>query len=325
MSNILYDIGNVIGSMIGKAKVEKAISREDVLESCQLVNQTQQIVVDGLSLIKGKEEESLLLQILAKPKDKFVAEGYTLFMKNLRSSAKRLLTEKFLGAPVEAEKRLAKLTNEIASNIDTLFKEKELKLNGTRISHASVMSIIKNANVVSAFIINLLDYARQDYLGTEKDIPRYRTMYIRDNAFTVASIVTDVIDKGNKYSFLAEIEKIRRDGQDLLLYTEGQTISAYGNEKDYAQISHGLRIGFSPIAIGLYIRNWYDNYRNQQHLYNQQLKGWMETRAAMMKLKMNNIDPSSEEYRRLETIAANYERLIAQYDEKINKYLSEEE
>lgn len=322
MAGILDTLSEVIKTLTKKMKGDNTISREDILESCDLVIQQQQTVIECIGAL-SKNEQAALLKILSHPLNKDVAEGMVTYRRAVGNTATRLDNASFLGALLEAEKRLVKLTKEISSNIDTLFTEREFTISQTKVSHAATIGIIRNANILSSFLINLVDYLQQEFLGTVKDLPRYRTVFIKKYASDVAEIVGDVIDKSGRYSFLAEIDAIRTKGQDLLLYTEGQSIADYGNSDDYRQVTRSASIGFNVVSIMMYLRNSWDNMKRLKYLQNQQLKSWMENKNALLRMKLAGIDPNSEEYIRTAEIVASYEKLITEYEKKINAYLED--
>jgi hypothetical protein len=115
---------------------------------------------------------------------------------------------------------------------------------------------------------------------------------------------------------------MKRKNANLVLYSNGQPASVFAKATDYTKstvsyIVHGLY----ALNIFLWIGESIEDYKHSRYLKNQNLKQWMESHVANLRLELANIDPDSKEAVRLQKIIQAYDAKIAEYDRKINEYL----
>jgi hypothetical protein len=243
--------------------------------------------------------------------------------KGLRDAARKADDEKPFSAYYKTNDLFISIQKDILKHIDTIMEQKEANIFNVRISFVALLGILRQSELYGTYLSYLFDQL-MTVAGNNKviDIPGYRPKYLIDHYKEFIEITNLICNKKGRYSFLTEIENMKRKNANLVLYSNGQPASVFAKATDYTKstvsyIVHGLY----ALNIFLWIGESIEDYKHSRYLKNQNLKQWMESHVANLRLELANIDPDSKEAVRLQKIIQAYDAKIAEYDRKINEYL----
>lgn len=192
----------------------------------------------------------------------------------------------------------------------------EIPLEQLKVAQMVVFGYIGATNLLLqwfSYIIYLTD------LPADTRAPGYLVAYVKDSAGPAAEVINMLASRGHNGTVLTEVERIRRDGADVYLTTNGATLAQYASPDDYTPSARAAMQGFFRDP-----RLWLgDAILTIQHLRyqrNKAMKEWLEAKIALINLQQAGADPDSERYRQLEQQLAYYTQVIADYDKKVKDY-----
>lgn len=250
---------------------------------------------------------------------------YDDYRKLLNGKAATMESKCPFASLAEANAIYVKILQELYKNIDTLFVTENVTIYDCRISQLAVLGILRQSDTVLTYTCYLFSFMTRVATGDISNIPRNRDIFLVDNTEMVANAVNNVLNKMANYSFLTEIDQLRRRQSDLVL----------GASKDFNFLPYVSRHNFSfsfldNLFTALSNLNFFsaamdawDDYRIAKYERNKEIREWLSTHVALLKMDLANTDPNSPEYVRLQSIINAYDDKIAEYDKIIDDFEKE--
>lgn len=230
-----------------------------------------------------------------------------------------------LGALFSANSKFMAMLKDIDKNIDKVMVDKSITIFNTRLSHVALLGLLRQSELYGTYMTYLWTQIVSTAIDPTTLIPKYRSEYLLKNQATFVNITNLVSDKDGRYSFLAEMDNVKKKNANLLLYANNQTFDVFANISAYnASMMSYMTSGIAALNVFAWVGEMVDNYNHSRYLKNKNLKEWMESHSAILRLELASVDKNSPEYRKLEAVIAAYDDKITDYDRKINEYLDEE-
>lgn len=225
----------------------------------------------------------------------------------------------------EANTTYAKILQEIYRNIDKLFETESITIYDCRISQLAILGILRQSDTVLTYTCYLFSFMTRVVSGDIGNIPRNRDIFLIDNTEKVANTVNNVLNKMANYSFLTEIDQLRRRQSDLILGVDKSfNFLPYISRHNFSfSILDNLFTALSSLNFFSAAMDAWDDYRIAKYERNKEIREWLSTHVALLKMDLANADPNSPEYVRLQGIINAYDDKIAEYDKAIDDFEKE--
>lgn len=224
------------------------------------------------------------------------------------------------GAALKASKAFIKIVDEISKNAKALTDGNAITIDGARITDVVMLGVLREIDLFVNYTSYLWEYF-QIVLTHDKDQVPYRSQYLLDNQQAYMAVLENVCDKANNYSFLNDIDIIKRRNANLVLYNNGSSFLPFLNRRNYnadseLHIQHGI--------IGLNIFAWvvskWENWKYAQYKKTQRHREWLKQEEFRFKQLLAEQDPSSPDAKRTQQYIEAYSAEIAKLDQEIADY-----
>jgi hypothetical protein len=157
-------------------------------------------------------------------------------------------------------------------------------------------------------------------LRKNPEIIKYRYDEMNESAEKVAELVTHMVAKSGRYSFMADINKMRQKNVDLVLHAKDSSFLDYINPRN---IPVGVMNNITTGIIGFTFITWiverFSDWKHLQYQRNLEFKHWAEQQAAYYRMKLTE-ESSPEQIARIEKILDAYTQKIIKIDSEIADY-----
>lgn len=297
----------------------------NIKDICKFDRDFLSSTIDALDVFSDKEINQLREQyysINRKGIDKYDTYPIVLDMqKELHGKAGLFERARCFGSILKTAKAMIDIVNEIDKNVKMLVGESAtITIDGAKITDIVMMGILREIDIFINYSGYLWEYFCLVLNQGGQQIP-YRAQYLIEHQEAFFAIMENVCDKAGNYSFLKEVDTIKRKNADLVLYNNGSSFLPFLNRHNYTaddelHIQHGI--------IGLNIFAWivskWENWKYAQYKKTQKHREWLKQEEFMLKQKLNNVDPSSPEYKKTQQYIEAYSNEIAKLDKEIADY-----
>lgn len=233
-------------------------------------------------------------------------------------------------AAAEDENPLSALTNtvdiniqvleELESTIDGIFTNKTINIFNTRLSHVVILGILAESKLIYNYSRYLIS-GMVSSLTKQRDIAKYRYAFINDNGQQMANIVARAHSKTGSYNFQAMIKDLKTQSIDVTLIDDMANVVP--NNIDESKIKKNtlnvMQLGIPNLNIFRWLGEIWVTMKHNRAQEAKREKEWMEAHVALLKMDLADMDPDSEEYKRLVKIIEKYEEMITKADRKLNE------
>lgn len=307
-----------------KRKFKKNITKDQLAEVLALEQDMLKKIHEFLSAFNPKSMNILTQKYMnAKfPKDsRFV--GYLIpdLKRLLTGRANQLEREMTFGSVKVAAERYLFILDEAIKNINQFFTEKEVTIDNIKISNMMVFGVFQEINMFNKYTSFLIENFSDGCSGIARNPMGYRVKFLQKYKEEYIAAINNAVNNSSLYSFLQDVNKIKSNNMDLILYADGVSglpmlnPSAF-NSQAKSKIRHGIK-GFNVVAS---IADWWNDYRFNKYNENKSFKEWLEANRARLLYELSNTDPNSPEVNRLNKIIDAYNREIADYDAKLREF-----
>lgn len=318
-------VSSVLGQMVKDTIKLRSLRKEDLQtlmnENIKLHQQIANVMAYGEARDIEKWMRERVKPTLAKNTTGF-KDLYTNFVKQLRGKASSEESKHPMGALAKANEDFAKILTEIVSNIDQLMEEEAVDVFNVRITHIAALGIIRQSDIIcnfSVYFYQAMVKAASHELST---IPGYRVKYLNDNMSNAATYTNNILDKKGPYTFLQEVRTVRSRAGDVVLGATGifslmpvQTLNFYMPNFIEMVLSALSYLNIFRIAMDAW-----DDYCIAKYQRNKETKEWLEAHVALLRMELNEMDPTSPEYIKTQNIIQAYDDKIADYDKEIMSF-----
>lgn len=257
-------------------------------------------------------------------KDRLFVQAYLSIYSGLTPKARNMEDHVAFSSFTYTIKLIQNVVIELREHLDRYIGTPELNQHNMRISHIGILGFVRKAQIVTQYFNLLFTGVLRDvshgFSSNTYIVPKYRLKFLD----VYRAQIVPLINRGTTYDIfkdvLSTITEIRQNGNDLFINTEdgsdNSELIALLNDDRSLNTSFVYNFENPVLTLGkiwLDVVHWFQIRRKKE-------KEWMESRVAVLRFELNNMDESSDEYKRLVQIADNYDREIIDLDEKLNKY-----
>lgn len=304
------------------------LSKEQVSEIIRMQTET----LNAINLSLTSFDKGQLLQLMEKYKAVAIDKNNRhdvskyLISLNMQLTGKASAYEKSqpFGAALIASSQFVKILHEINKNIDDVFPKESITIFECKISTVMLLGILREIDIFCRVTTLLWGHFTDVVTGGDTIPLGYRAEYIVKNFEKYIVVLNDIHTKDHNYSFLKDIGDLQKKNSDIILYANNQSFLNFLNPTNLTQSAmHHVTYGIWGFNVFTWIVSLWDDWKHIQYLRNKDFKGWLETRAALLRLELNNTNPNAPEYQRLVKIIKAYDAKIAEYDRKLSDYEKE--
>lgn len=326
--NAILELGKKIGSFIKDAIKLRSIDVTDIEEMITNIRDLLNIAKYIDTSLSAKEINAMITKYekMAMGSKLKSAQIPLELHKRYNTQAKNMINKQgnVLAPIFNCIKRYQSILKEVDANIDKILIDKTLTLFNTHISQTALLGVMKQAEFYATYVNLLFSQIVRMVSGTEGDIPGYRIDFIIKHQEEFIRLTNLMCEKGGRYSFLGEINNIKRRNKNLLVHSKDQSISNILSNKDLNSSTMSYISSALPaFNIFLWVGEVLENYKHETYLKNKSMKEWIENHVALLRLELGGIDNADDpRYIKLQNIIDAYDANIAKYDKKINDYLN---
>lgn len=323
VSSIFGALGDALGRIVKDTVKLRSLKKEDLQNLLNENIRTHERLAD-LMLVGDARELNMWIKNKVNPalhqiKDNNVRDIYLNFVKQLRGKAASEERTRALGALQKANAAYAKVLQEISNNIDKLMEEESVDVFHIRVTHVAALGIIRQSDMVCNYSVYLYTLMTRAAAHEAAGIPKYRSVYLREKLETVTSCVSDILDKKGIYTFLNDVKTLRSRSADVVLGASGSFDFRPGNLASFymPNFLDTLASALSCLNIFRAAMDAWDDYQLAKYERNKEMKEWLESHVALLRMDLADMDQTSPEYIQMTNIIQAYDDKIADYDRDI--------
>lgn len=320
ISSTVKSIGEYFSKLRGKkATFDKVAILTDAEE-----------IVDTLKVLSASIRTSgtadALQSICSNPRpvndqQRAIASTHTIILNNLESQLQRKERVSAFSIVADLADAVASDVELIRTKYDMFFgpaHEADIDPRNVRMSMALAIGFLAQAYDLCSWGTHLISVAGAAVGGDSA--PPYQVKGLSIQAVTIARFANDILGRSHGRTIADVVAEMKRRGTDVFADTGSETVADYAVDSDYSPAAQKslARFTVGPLNMksgiaGITAR--YNKYQGQK-----EMREFMQARVALLTMQMSHIDPTSAEYRRLESIVKHYAVKIAQEDKRIADY-----
>lgn len=323
--DVLSTLKNTVVSLVSTKAHLRAMKKEDVEDILKQNISQHSLMVEAFTVGKDKEINDWFRDKVApgmKKSKNSCKDSYYVFRKALTGKAATLESKRVLSSLAAANQKYSDVLNEILKGIDKLMEEENVTIYDVRISQLAVLGILKQSDKLSEYSAYLYSYMTRAANGNLENIPRNRDVFLDQNSASVATIVNNVLNNSGTYSFMKEVENIKKNQSDVTIGADKSfNFNGFVHVNGFSpSILDNIGSALSSLNIfGAALDAW-DDYKLSRYERDKELREWMATHVAILKMDLANTDPNDPKYLELQNIIKAYDDKIAEYDRKIEEF-----
>ena len=325
--SVLSDLSTTVLDFVKNSIKLKSLNKEDILSIIEENLKVHQNVISSTNSLTNVNIQKAMEKYESNkgnsklPSNDIFNDLYKLYNRPVKD----LIMKTHALAPIiDVNKKFVKILQQAQKNIDKLIIDDELTIFSTRISHVALLGLLKQSELYGTYSSFLLSQFIKIAADDRSLTPGYRVQYLVSNLSDFAKVTNLVSEKVGRYSFLGEVENMKKKNINMLLYANGKTFDFFTRSSDFniTTLSY-LKHGVNALNIFGWIGGIFIDIQHQRYLKNKQTKEWMENSVALLKMSLDETDPNDPKYRNQMDIIEAYSTEISKLDKKINEYLEE--
>lgn len=242
---------------------------------------------------------------------------YNGFFGDLDSKSQRVERSGIFNSVRQALEIGAKDLEDLRTHIDDVFGvgTSDIDLSSIRMSGATVMGFVEMLSDLSDWTSYMLNIG----LSHESDsVPPYQSDVVDALQNSAVQVIGVILNRG-RTNIIDDIQSIQNSGKDLNITAGGHFIDSYASDNDYTPrtLTMSSNFGRSWILANGSRKILKEKAKAEQRKAQRE---FMRNRVALTQLEMSNTDPNSDRYQHLQKVVNNYRDMIAELDQKIEKY-----
>lgn len=323
VNGIFGALGDALGRIVKDTVKLRSLKKEDLQnllnENIRAHEQLADLLLTGETRDLNLWVKNKVNPVLHQLKDASMRDTYLNFVKALHGKASSEERTRALGALQKANAAYAKVLQEISNNIDKLMEEEAVDVFHIRVTHIAALGIIRQSDAVCNYTVYLYTLMTRAAIHEVAGIPKYRLVYLRDHTPDVANYVSDILDKKGIYTFLNDVKTLRSRAADVVLGASGSFDFRPGNLSGFymPNFIDTLTSALSALNIFRAAMDAWDDYQLAKYERNKEMKEWLESHVALLRMDLTDMDQTSPEYIQMTNIIQAYDDKIAEYDRDI--------
>lgn len=275
----------------------------------------------GFFTVLGKDSNDKLKAYLAENRGNTKLLSINLYNQifgTIGSAAQRAMNDRFLGAFQDTLAGLIAIMEELNSNIDLLFQDKNITIYNTKISQVAVLGMIDNSRMFSQYVVNYIALFMADRSESlAMPVPAV-IRSLQANTPAIAELINRVIGNKLNRTFVAAIKRYRGTGSDTGV-VQGNKASTQFAKVNNDITDSDILAGARGIKLFRMFQDLWVDHMDAKLRKLRAERELLQARAQLLQLELAGIDESSSEYKKQLDIIKNYQKLIDRLDQRIAK------
>lgn len=322
-------IKNVIVNITKNLTSFKDIDRNDLLAIIENEITGHKTFVTALSLMTNQDMNKFKEKLsVALPSSKIKETTiWTEYLKKLQTQASQIEHKKMFDSLIITRKKVQQSLETFKKSFDKIFPSEIIKVSDIKYTQFIILGFISQSIILSNWTEYMFTLLSSVLNKTEDEIPKYRIMYLSNHLDDVVELVNKLIPI-QSLNIIKDIEYIKSKGADNPLLTDG----IVNNTKNFnIEIKTEHFLFATSIFLGIYftykllrlLGEQWGIIMHKSYLKRKELKEWMESHVAKLKLDLQDINQNDPQYQKLLKVIELYDEKIKSYDESINAYLND--
>lgn len=322
-------IKNVIVNITKNLTSFKDIDRNDLLAIIENEITGHKTFVTALSLMTNQDMNKFKEKLsVALPSSKIKETTiWTEYLKKLQTQASQIEHKKMFDSLIITRKKIQQSLETFKKSFDKIFPSEIIKVSDIKYTQFIILGFISQSIILSNWTEYMFTLLSSVLNKTEDEIPKYRIMYLSNHLDDVVELVNKLVPI-QSLNIIKDIEYIKSKGADNPLLTDG----IVNNTKNFnIEIKTEHFLFATSIFLGIYftykllrlLGEQWGIIMHKSYLKRKELKEWMESHVAKLKLDLQDINQNDPQYQKLLKVIELYDEKIKSYDESINAYLND--
>lgn len=322
-------IKNVIINITKNLTSFKDIDRNDLLAIIENEITGHKTFVTALSLMTNQDMNKFKEKLsVALPSSKIKETTiWTEYLKKLQTQASQIEHKKMFDSLIITRKKVQQSLETFKKSFDKIFPSEIIKVSDIKYTQFIILGFISQSIILSNWTEYMFTLLSSVLNKTEDEIPKYRIMYLSNHLDDVVELVNKLVPI-QSLNIIKDIEYIKSKGADNPLLTDG----IVNNTKNFnIEIKTEHFLFATSIFLGIYftykllrlLGEQWGIIMHKSYLKRKELKEWMESHVAKLKLDLQDINQNDPQYQKLLKVIELYDEKIKSYDESINAYLND--
>lgn len=322
-------IKNVIVNITKNLTSFKDIDRNDLLAIIENEITGHKTFVTALSLMTNQDMNKFKEKLsVALPSSKIKETTiWTEYLKKLQTQASQIEHKKMFDSLIITRKKVQQSLETFKKSFDKIFPSEIIKVSDIKYTQFIILGFISQSIILSNWTEYMFTLLSSVLNKTEDEIPKYRIMYLSNHLDDVVELVNKLVPI-QSLNIIKDIEYIKSKGADNPLLTDG----IVNNTKNFnIEIKTEHFLFATSIFLGIYftykllrlLGEQWGIIMHKSYLKRKELKEWMESHVAKLKLDLQDINQNDPQYQKLLKVIELYDEKIKSYDESINAYLND--
>lgn len=322
-------IKNVIINITKNLTSFKDIDRNDLLAIIENEITGHKTFVTALSLMTNQDMNKFKEKLsVSLPSSKIKETAiWTEYLKKLQTQASQIEHKKMFDSLIITRKKVQQSLETFKKSFDKIFPSEIIKVSDIKYTQFIILGFISQSIILSNWTEYMFTLLSSVLNKTEDEIPKYRIMYLTNHLDDVVELVNKLVPI-QSLNIIKDIEYIKSKGADNPLLTDG----IVNNTKNFnIEIKTEHFLFATSIFLGIYFTYKLLRLLGEQwgiimhrfYLKRKELKEWMESHVAKLKLDLQDINQNDPQYQKLLKVIELYDEKIKSYDESINAYLND--
>lgn len=322
-------IKNVIINITKNLTSFKDIDRNDLLAIIENEITGHKTFVTALSLMTNQDMNKFKEKLSVSLPSSKIKETtiWTEYLKKLQTQASQIEHKKMFDSLIITRKKVQQSLETFKKSFDKIFPSEIIKVSDIKYTQFIILGFISQSIILSNWTEYMFTLLSSVLNKTEDEIPKYRIMYLTNHLNDVVELVNKLIPI-QSLNIIKDIEYIKSKGADNPLLTDG----IVNNTKNFnIEIKTEHFLFATSIFLGIYFTYKLLRLLGEQwgiimhrfYLKRKELKEWMESHVAKLKLDLQDINQNDPQYQKLLKVIELYDEKIKSYDESINAYLND--
>jgi hypothetical protein len=324
MATLIEVVASKIQDLIDASGKYKILKRSDIEELININIERSNVTVEMVNQILS-DDFDIIYKDFKKNLSNYpkVKDYYKLFLDKLNAKSKDLEKRKILGSLVYTSAIITKLLLEVQKNIKLIIEEDEISINEIRLSHLSLLGLIKEASTVSEWLYQLFSLFIIISNNDKFDAINYRIDILDKYLSNVVPIVNEIVITGSTFSlFKSILEKRKKDNDPLVNINHSsehlKSLKTTGLLYDFLYVTGIVRVLGSLFKYGQYEL---EDYLYQEYQKNKYMKEWLQSVIANHKMTLMQLDENDPEYIRIQKVIESYDNMLTDVERKIQDYI----
>lgn len=248
-------------------------------------------------------------------------EKYLGLLKKANNKNAALAEDKIpFASLVEAGKRELVVLTELESKIDELFSHNTINIFNGRLSHIVVIGLLSEAKMLAKYSKYLLS-AVVSSVTNQPDIAKYRYIWLDEYSEATAEMVSKLMSGKDSYDFDTIIKDMQTKAVDVTLIDDFNqvTVDMVNSSKVSSDAKGIIASGVKKLGMFRWLGEIWATHKIEKVEEQRRQVEWMRAHTELLRMKLEDIDEESPEYKRLVKIIERYEEMISKADKKAQR------